>query len=174
MSFDAEKEISKLLGDLHMAQSEIGRTYFRWRKTALELAGPKANPLDVSLKAAEIIGAELGKAALPRLNWLKGEEVWMRSLAGGIAMQWIMGGAIVRIDKGQSPNEIFIKWERCPWPTYAKEYGVKMEEDVLVCDRILQSILPDVNAFFNVKYKIETQKAIPRGQGVCLRRLYKA
>jgi hypothetical protein len=174
MSFDAEKEISKLLGDLHMAQSEIGRTYFRWRKTALELAGPNANPLDVSLKAAEIIGAELGKAALPRLNWLKGEEVWMRSLAGGMAAQWIMQGAIVRIDKGQSPNEIFIKWERCPWPTYAKEYGVKMEEDVLVCDRMLQSILPDVNAFFNVNYKIETLKAIPRGQGVCLRRLYKA
>jgi hypothetical protein len=45
---------------------------------------------------------------------------------------------------------------------------------VLCCDRILQNILPDVNAFFNVNYKIETLKAIPRGQGVCLRRLYKA
>jgi hypothetical protein len=174
MSFDAEKEITKLWSDLRMAQSEIGRTYFRWRRAALALAGPNADPLEVSLKAGEIIGAELAKAALPRLNWLKGEEVWLRSLAGGMAMQWIMQGAKVKIDKGQSPTELFIRWERCPWPSYAKEYGIKMEEDVLVCDRILESILPDVNAFFNVNYKIETLKAIPRGQGVCLRRLYKA
>ncbi len=174
MAFEAEKEITKLWGDLHSAQSEIGRIYFRWRQAALQLAGPGANPLEISLKAAEIIGKELSKASLPRLNWLKGEEVWMRSLAGGIAAQWIMQGAIVRVEKSEKPNEIFIKWERCPWPTYAKEYGVKMEEDVLCCDRILQNILPDVNAFFNVNYKIETLKAIPRGQGVCLRRLFKA
>jgi len=174
MAFEAEKEITKLWGDLHSAQSEIGRTYFRWRQAALQVAGPDANPIDISLKAAEIIGKELSKASLPRLNWLKGEEVWMRSLAGGIAAQWIMQGAIVRVEKSEKPNEIFIKWERCPWPTYAKEYGVKMEEDVLCCDRILQNILPDVNAFFNVHYRIETLKAIPRGQGVCLRRLYKA
>ncbi len=62
MAFDAEKEITKLWGDLHAAQSEIGRTYFRWRQAALAVAGPKANPLEVSLKAAEIIGKELGKA----------------------------------------------------------------------------------------------------------------
>jgi len=174
MAFEAEKEITKLWGNLHSAQSEIGRTYFRWRQAALQVAGPNANPIDISLKAADIIGKELSKASLPRLNWLKGEEVWMRSLAGGIAAQWIMQGAVVRVEKSEKPNEIFIRWERCPWPTYAKEYGVKMEEDVLCCDRILQNILPDVNAFFNVHYKIETLKAIPRGQGVCLRRLYKA
>ncbi|MBN2123324.1 MAG: hypothetical protein JW821_03445 [Deltaproteobacteria bacterium] len=173
MSFDAEKEVSKLLGSLHGAQAEIGRTYFRWRKAAIEIAGPNAKPLDVGLKAAEVIGAELGKQSLPRLNWLKGEEVWLQSLAGGMAMQWRMQGAIVKVEKGEKPFEVFIKWERCPWPTYAKEYGVPMEEDVLCCDRILQCILPDVNTFFNVNYKIETLKAIPRGQGVCLRRLYK-
>ena len=48
-----------------------------------------------------------------------------------------------------------------------------MEEDVLCCDQILRSLLEDVNLFFNVNYAIETQKAIPRGEGVCLRRLYK-
>ena len=174
MAFDAEKEITKLWGNLRSAQAEIGRTYFRWRQAALALAGPDANPLDVSLKAAEVIGKELGKQSIPRLNWLKGEEVWLRSLAGGIAAQWIMQGAVVKVEKGEKSTEAFIKWERCPWPTFAKEYGVTMEEDVLCCDRILQSILPDVNVFFNVNYKIETLKAIPRGQGVCLRRLFKA
>jgi hypothetical protein len=173
MSFDAEKEITKLWSNLHAAQADIGRTYYRWRRAALEIAGPDADPLEVGLKAAEVIGAELGKAALPRLNWLKGEETWLRSLAGGIALNWITQGAVVKVEPGENPLEMFIKWERCPWPSFAKQYGVNMEEDVLCCDKILQSILPDVNTFFNVNYKIETLKAIPRGQGVCLRRLYK-
>jgi len=173
MSFDAEKEISRLWGSLHGAQDEVGRTWHRWRQAALEMAGPNAKSLDVSLKAAEITGKEIGKSFLPRLNWLKGEEVWMMSLSNGYAGQWINQGASVKVEKGGKPFEIFIKWERCPWPTFDKEYGFPMEEDVLCCDRILQTILVDVNVFFNVNYKIETLKAIPRGQGVCLRRLYK-
>ena len=173
MAFDAEKEIGKLWKNMHSAQAEIGKTWYRWRQAGLELAGPNANPMDVSLKAAEITGREIGKNSLPRLNWLKGEEGLIMNLARNIAGHWTNQGAVVKIDKGENPLEIFLKWERCPWPTYAKEYGVSMEEDVCFCDKILESILPDVNVFFNVNYKIETLKAIPRGQGVCLRRLYK-
>ena len=173
MAFDAEKEISKLWRNLHRAQSEINRTRYRWRQAALEMVGPGAKPLEVSLKAAEITGREIGKGFLPRLNWLKGEEAWLMNLANSYAGQWINHGAIAKVEKGGNPFEVFIKWERCPWPTVAKEYGVKMEEDVLCCDRILQSALTDVNVFFNVDYKIETLKAIPRGEGMCLRRLYK-
>jgi len=159
--------------NLHIAQGEIGRTWFRWREAALDIAGPDANPLEISLKAAEVTGREIGKALLPRLNWLKGEEAWLMNLANNLANQWINHGAIVKVEKMGNPFEVFIKWERCPWPTFAKEYGVKMQEDLLGCDRILQSILSDVNIFFNVNYKIETLKAIPRGEGMCLRRLYK-
>lgn len=173
MAFDAEKEITKLWRDLHSAQGEIGKTYMRWRQAALALAGQGANPREVSLKAAEIMGSEFGKGLLPRLNWLKGEEAWLMSLAGAYAGNWSTQGALVKLEKGQNPFEVFIKWERCPWPTYAKEYDVEMEEDVLCCDKILQAALTDINVFFNVDYKIETLKAIPRGQGVCLRRLYK-
>jgi hypothetical protein len=174
MSFNAEKEVTKLWRSLHGAQSEIGRTYYRWRKAALDLAAPGAEPLDVGLKAAEVMGEEIGKSLLPRLNWLKGEEAWLGSLAKAIAANWANHGALVTIEKGENGNELFINWQRCPWPTFAKEYGVPMEEDVLCCDRILQTLLHDVNLFFNVDYKIETLKAIPRGQGVCVRRLYKA
>jgi hypothetical protein len=173
MAFDAEKEISRLWASLHSAQDEIGRTYYRWRQAALKMAGPNAKSLDVSLKAAEIFGMEIGKSFLPRLNWLKGEEFWLMSLANSYAGQWINHGAIVKVEKGSHPFEALIQWERCPWPTFAKEYGVPMEEDVLCCDKILQTILGDVNVFFNVNYKIETLKAIPRGEGVCLRKLYK-
>jgi hypothetical protein len=173
MAFDAEKEITKLWRNLHITQSEINRTWYRWRQAALDIAGPDAKPLEISLKAAEITGKEIGKGFLPRLNWLKGEEAWLMNLANSYAGQWINHGAIVKVENGANPFEVFIKWERCPWPTFAKEYGVKMEEDILCCDRILQSILMDVNVFFNVNYRIETLRAIPRGEGMCLRRLYK-
>lgn len=174
MPFDAEKEINRMWRHLQGAQAEIGKAYMRWRQAALEIAGDGADPLEVSLKAAEVAGLEIGKNMLPRLNWLKGEEVWLKTMAGQLAGIWTTQGAVVTVEKGESPLEIFIKWERCPWPTYAKEYDVSMEEDVLCCDCILKSALTDVNSFFNVNYEIETLKAIPRGQGVCLRRLYKA
>ena len=46
MEFDAEREIGRLWKDLHAAQGEIGRTYMQWRKAALEMAGPEADPLE--------------------------------------------------------------------------------------------------------------------------------
>jgi len=172
-SFNAEKEVSKLWRDLHGAQGEVGKTYYRWRKAALEVAGPDADPMAISLKAAEITGAEIGRAMLPRLNWLKGEDAWLLGLGKQIAGQWTKQGAVVTLGRGDAPNEMLITWSRCPWPSYAKDYGVKMEEDVVCCDRILQTLLQDVNLFFNVNYEIETLKAIPRGQGACVRRLYR-
>ena len=173
MSFNAEKEITRLWKHLGGAQSEIGKTYMYWRQAALEIAGSDVKPMDVSLKAAEITGLEIGRGLLPRLNWLKGEEAWLMSLANQLASRWITQGAVVKVEKGEKPFEVFIKWERCPWPSFAKEYSVDMEEDVCCCDLILKSALRDVNVFFNVEYDIETLKAIPRGQGVCLRRLAK-
>jgi hypothetical protein len=111
---------------------------------------------------------------LPRLNWLKGEGAWAQNLARSIAAHWRTQGALVDVAPGEQEGELLITWTRCPWPTYAKEYGVAMEEDVLCCDRILQTLLQDVNLFFNVSYRIETLRAIPRGQGACVRRLYPA
>jgi hypothetical protein len=46
-----------------------------------------------------------------------------------------------------------------------------MEEDVLGCDKWFQTVIEDINQLFNTKVKLETQKAIPRGDGCCLRRL---
>jgi hypothetical protein len=39
MPVDAEKEITKLWRNLHSAQAEVGKTYYRWRQVALEIAG---------------------------------------------------------------------------------------------------------------------------------------
>jgi hypothetical protein len=48
-----------------------------------------------------------------------------------------------------------------------------MKEDLAGCDRYLQTFLEEVNSFLDTNLKIETQKAIPNGDGICLRRLYK-
>jgi len=173
MSFDPEKEITKLWRALHSAQDEIGRTYYQWREIALELAGPDANSMDITLKASEKIGKDVAKTFLPRLNWLKGEEAWLMSLAKLYAGIWANEGAIVKVEKGENPYEVLIKCTRDPWPTFAKEYGAPMEEVAVAREKMFQTILEDVNVFFNVNYKIEMVKAIPRGDGETLLRLYK-
>jgi hypothetical protein len=174
MASDAEKEISKLWRALHSTQNEIGKTYYRWRQVAVEFAGDSAKPLDVALRAAEVFGKDIGKSFLPRMNWLKGEEGFLMNLARALAGIWITEGGIATVEKGENPGEIFIKCTRDPWPTWAKEYGVPMEEVALCRERMYQAILEDVSVFMNVPLGIELQKAIPRGQGETVLRLYKA
>jgi len=173
MPVNAEKEITKLWRNLHNAQGEICKTFYRWREVALEIAGPDAKPLDVALKAAEMMGKDMGKDFLPRLNWLKGEEGFMMNLGRSLAGLWITEGGIAFAEKGENPGEIFVKCKRCPWPTAAKQYGVPMEEVALTRERLFQTMIEDVSFFLNIKVKIEMLKAIPRGQGEWLFRLYK-
>lgn len=173
MPVDAEKEITSLYKALHSAQDEIGRTYYRWRKVALEFAGDDVKPLDVALRAAEVFGKDIGKSFLPRMNWLKGEEGFMMILGKALAGLWITDGGLATAEKGENPGEIFIKCTRDPWPTWAKEFGVSMEEVALCRERMYQSVLEDVSVFMNIPLKIELEKAISRGQGETVMRLYK-
>jgi hypothetical protein len=172
MAVHPEKEISGLWRALQGSQGATRRTFYQMRQALLEVAGPEANPLDVGVKAWEIIGKDMGKSYLPRMNLLKGIEGLMMNVARAYQGLGTTNGAVVKIDKGENPNELFIKWERCPWPTSAKEHGVPMKEDLLGCDKYLQTFLDEVNEFLGTNLKIETQKAIPSGDGVCLRRLY--
>jgi hypothetical protein len=174
MPVDAEKEITRLWRALHSAQDEIGKTYYRWRQVAVELAGHDVKPLDVGLKAAEVFGKDIGKSILPRMNWLKGEEGFMMILGKTLAGLWITDGGQASVEKGENPAEIFIKCTRDPWPSWAKQFGVPMEEVALCRERMYQSILEDVSVFMNISLKIELEKAIPRGQGETVLKLYKS
>lgn len=173
MTFNAEKEITTMWRSLRGAQRDIGQTWYRWRNAIAELGNENINPRDVSYKAAEIYGDEFGHSILPRINWLKGEEGFLKGLCGNIVGEWKKQGALVEVKPGDQQFEAYLIWTRCPWPTYCNQYGVAMEEDVSNCDCILKSLLIPINKFFGVNYNIETLKAIPRGQGQCLRRLYK-
>jgi hypothetical protein len=174
MTYNPEKEVTRVWKSLQAAQRDIPTVWYRWRKAALELLGPNVDPMQAGMKAAEVYGDELGHSFLARLNWLKGEEGFVKGLCGNIMGEWTKQGALLTVRPGDNPYEAYIVWTRCPWPTFCSQYGVDMEEDVLTCDAILQNLLVPVNKFFGVNYQIETLKAIPRGQGECLRRLYKA
>lgn len=174
MPVNAEKEITKLWRNLHNAQKEICSTFYRWRDAALEVAGPDADPTDIAMKAAEVFGKDMGKNLLPRMNWLKGEEGFMMNLGRALAGTWVTEGGIAFAEKGETPGEIFIRCTRDPWPTVAKAYGVPMEEVALTRERLFQTMLEDVSVFMNIDVKIEMLKAIPRGEGEYLFRLYKA
>ncbi len=165
MPVDSEKEITKLYRALHSAQDEIGKTFYRWRQVAVEFAGADANPQDVALRAAEIFGKDIGKSILPRMNWLKGEEGFMMILGKALAGLWNTDGGRAIAEKGENPGEVFIKCSRDPWPSWAKQFGVPMEEVALCRERMYQAVLEDVSVFMNIPLKIELQKAIPRGQG---------
>ena len=173
MPVNAEKEIGTLWRALHGAQGEICRTYYRWREVALDIAGPGADPLETALKAARIMGRDIGKGLLPRLNWLKGEEGFLLGVGRALAGIWSTEGGIVAVEKGENPGEVFIRCTRCPWPTAAKEFGVPMEEVALTRETLFQTILEDASVFFNIPLGIEMLKAIPRGEGEYLLRLYK-
>jgi hypothetical protein len=173
MPVNAEKEIGKLWRNLHGAQGEICKTFYRWREVALEIAGPEAKPMDIAMKAADMMGKDIGKGFLPRLNWLKGEEAFMMNLAKQLAGVWVTEGGLAFPEKSEKAGEVFIRCTRCPWPTAAKAYGVPMEEVALTRERLFQSVLDDVNIFFNTHFNIEMLKAIPRGEGEYLLRLYK-
>ena len=172
MAVNPEKEISSLWRALQGSQGATRKMFYQMRRVLLEGAGPDVNPLDVGVKAWESIGRDTGKAYLPRMNLLKVVEGLMMSVARAYQGLWTTNGALTKIDKGENPNELFIKWERCPWPTSAKEHGASMKEDLQGCDKYIQTFLDEVNAFLGTNLKIETQKAIPRGDGVCRRRLY--
>jgi hypothetical protein len=172
MAVDPEREISGLWRALQGSQGATRTMFYQMRQALLEVAGPDVNPLDLGVKAWEIIGKDMGKAYLPRMNLLKGIEGLMMNVARAYQGLWTTNGAVVRIEKGEKANDLFITWERCPWPTSAKEHGASMKEDLQGCDKYLQAFLVEVNAFLGTNMKIETLKAIPSGDGVCLRRLY--
>ncbi|MFW6147794.1 MAG: hypothetical protein ACOC6B_05305 [Thermodesulfobacteriota bacterium] len=172
MAVDPEKQISGLWKALQGSQESTRKTFYQMRQVLLEVAGPDANPFDLGVKAWDFIGKDMGKANLPRMNLLKGVEGLMMNVARAYQGLAATNGAVVNIEKGENTNELFIKWLRCPWPTAAKENGVSMDEDLKGCDAYLQAFLEEVNAFLGTNLKIETLKAIPSGDGVCIRRLY--
>jgi hypothetical protein len=172
MPVNAEKEITKLWKDKQAAQGEICNTYYRWREFAMGLAGEGADPMTVALDAAEAFGRYIGKGMLPRLNLLKGDEAFVAMVAKQLAGTWAAEGAVVTVEPGENPLEAVIRCRRDVWPTAAKTFDVPMEEVAKTREKLFESMLVDISVFFNRPLAVEMQKAIPRGEGEWVFRLY--
>jgi len=169
MAVDAQKEIRKLMQKFETLQKINRASWYEWRQAALEFAREGTEPLDLVLRAWEIVGHDTAEAYFQMLDISR--PSFLEDLAGCIVGSSLMMGESARVVKSEKEGEVFVEWTRCPWPEYARRYGASMEEDVLGCDKWFQTTIEDVNKLFNVKVTLETLKAIPRGDGVCLRRL---
>jgi hypothetical protein len=169
MPVDPEKEIRKLMTKYEALQNINRATWYEWRAAAIECARPEFKPMDLVLKAWEVVGHDTAKAYFGMLDVSKSS--FLEDIAKCIVQSSIMMGENAKIIKSEEPNEVFVQWDRCPWPEFARRYDAPMEEDVQGCDKWFQTVIEDINQLFNTKVKLETQKAIPRGDGVCIRRL---
>lgn len=172
MPVNAEKEITRLWKDRQAAQAEICNTYYMWRDFAVKMAGDSVDPMAVALKAADAFGRYIGKGMLPRLNLLKGDEAFVGMVAKQLAGVWTTEGAVVTVEPGEKPTEAVIRCKRDTWPTAAKTFDVSMEEVARTREKLFQSMLVDISVFFNRPLEIEMQKAIPKGEGEWVFRLY--
>jgi hypothetical protein len=101
----------------------------------------------------------------------KSKPSFVEDIGKCIVMSSTLMGEDAELERGKDQTEVYIRWTRCPWPEFARRYNVPMEEDVRGCDKWFQTVIDDINALFNTCVKLETLKAIPRGDNVCLRRL---
>jgi len=169
VEFSCENELRSLLAKFNTLSNINRASWYEWRLAAIEYARPGVTPLDLVLRAWEISGHDTAKGYFNMLD--KTSKNFLEDVAKCIVFSSTMMGENAEVVKGEKPNEVFVRWTRCPWPEFARRYEVSMEEDVLGCDKWFQTVIEDVNKFFNTKIKLETLKAIPRGHGMCVRRL---
>ena len=167
---DCESEIRVLLRKFEMLGNIERATWYEWRQAALEFAREGTKPLDIALRAWEIVGHDTAKSYFGMLD--KTKDSYVEDIAKCIETSSIMMGEDAKVVKSENTEECFVRWDRCPWPEFARRYGAPMEEDVLGCDKWFQTVIADINEVFNTRVRLETLKAIPRGDCQCLRRLW--
>ena len=165
---DPEKELRTLLVKFDALGNITRATWYEFRQAALDLA-PKLKPMDLALHAWEVVGHDTSKAYVNSLDLSK--PTFLEDIAKLIVQSSTMMGETARLVKSSKPGEVFVEWDRCPWPEFARRYGATMEEDVLGCDMWFQTVIKDINEIFGTDVKLETTHAIPRGDKTCTRRL---
>ena len=169
MTVDSEKEIRKLIAKFEALGNITRATWFEWRQAAIDTARPEFTPLDLVLKAWEVVGHDTAKAYFNALDVSK--PSFLEDIGKCIVTSSTMMGEDAKIIEGENEDEVYVQWDRCPWPEFARRYGAPMEEDVAGCDMWFTTVIADINKLFNTNVTLETLKAIPRGDGICLRRL---
>lgn len=166
---DPERELRTLLAKFDALGNITRATWYEFRRAALDFARPGTTPLDIVLRAWEIVGHDTARAYVTALDLSR--PSFLEDIGRLIVQSSTMMGESARLKKGSGPNEVYVEWDRCPWPEFARRYGATMEEDVLGCDMWFQTVIKDINEIFGTDVRLETKAAIPRGDRTCTRRL---
>jgi hypothetical protein len=118
MPVDSEKEIRKLMTKFEALGNITRATWFEWREAAIATARPEFTPMDLVLKAWEVVGHDTAKAYFPVLD--VSSDTYIKDIAQAIVNSSTMMGEDAKLVPGENENEIYVQWDRCPWPEFAR------------------------------------------------------
>ena len=172
MPVNLEKELMTMYRKFNTLGNIERATWYEWRQAALEFAREGTDPLDLVLRAWEIVGHDTAKSYFGGLDVTKGPKRFVTDIARRIVASSINMGEDAKVVESDKDNEVYVRWDRCPWPDFARRYDAPMEEDLQGCDKWFMTVIEDINEVFNTHVQLETQAAIPSGDCHCLRRIW--
>ena len=95
MVVDPEKEIKKLMTKYEALQNINRATWYEWREAAIECARPDVKPIDLVLKAWEVVGHDTAKAYFGMLDVSK--PSFIEDIAKCIVMSSTMMGENAKV-----------------------------------------------------------------------------
>ena len=100
MPVNPEKEIRTLMKKFEALQNINRATWYEWRQAAIECAQPKYKPIDLVLKAWEVVGHDTAKAYFGMLDVSK--PTFLEDIAKCIVMSSTMMGETAVVKKGDN------------------------------------------------------------------------
>jgi 2,4-dienoyl-CoA reductase (NADPH2) len=168
---EIEKEIHKIEVPIETRFSllcEITRaTHFGWRETVCEFL--KDIPAEKLVKRFwEITARDTAKGYLRRIDPSK-------PLPAQIAREMVSSSVIMGEDAkliiGKDENEAYVHHDGCPWYDWHLRLHL-VEEDEPGCSAWFYKTVEYINQKLGTNVKIETIKALPKGDICCLRRIW--
>jgi hypothetical protein len=104
MTVDPEKELRTLLNKFDALGNITRATWYEWRQAAIETARPEFTPLDLVLRAWEVVGHDTAKAYYHMLD--KSKPTFIEDIAKCIVMSSTMMGEDAEIVESENENEV--------------------------------------------------------------------
>jgi 2,4-dienoyl-CoA reductase (NADPH2) len=142
-------------------------TFFTWRETVADTF-KDANLPELVNKFWEITARDTAKGYLRRLDPAK---PLAPQIAEAMVTDSINMGEDAKLILGKSVNEAFVHHDGCPWFDWAARLKL-LEEDQPGCDAWFFKTVELINKQLGTNVKIETLKSLPKGDAICLRRIW--
>jgi hypothetical protein len=148
---------------------EISRaSHFAWREAAIKCC-PGVDPRELVNEMWDITGVQTAESYLKHLD-PSGDIVGQ--VAESIVWSSQCMGEDVLLERGDVPDEYFVKHRACPWHRWHENHGL-LSEDRPGCDRWFEATFRTINEKLGTSLRFETLSALPEGGDCCLRRIWR-